>query len=206
MSTDILLPEDEACRTALGRAAVYACLARGFVSAPVMPEWHDADGEGSDPLARHVRALRDAAEASDPDELRQAYMRIFDPRNPPYPLEAEHRTEHFRQRTDLLADVMGFYKAFAVEPDHERPDHIACELDFIHVVSLKEARALAEGRTEQADICADARSAFLTDHLLTWYDAVVEMVRERARPTDRFYRVLADLLEALMLQEKESQL
>ena len=205
MSTDTVLPDDEACRTALGRAAVYACLARGFVAAAAMPAWPDADGEGSDPLALHVRALRDAAEASDPAELRRAYMRIFDPRNPPYPLEAEHRAEHFRQRTDLLADVMGFYKAFAVEPDHERPDHVACELDFIHVVSLKEARALAAGRTEQADICADARRAFLADHLLTWYEAVVAMVRKRARPADRFYRALADLLDTLMLQEKESQ-
>ena len=132
-------------------------------------------------------------------------MRIFDPRRAPYPYEAEYRTEHFRQRTDLLADLMGFYQAFAVSPDHERPDHIACELEFVHLLSLKEALAIRDGRGEQADICASARAKFLTEHLLLWYERVVEMIRLRATgPEDRFYLALADLLEALMAQEKES--
>ncbi len=202
MSTDTALP-DEARLVALGRAAAYACLARGFTRPGEDMQVPPADP--GDPLGRNMHALREALEASETDQLRQAYMRVFDPRNPPYPLEGEHLAEHFRQRTDLLADVMGFYKAFAVTPDHERPDHIACELDFIHVVSLKEARALEAGQAEQAEICAAARQAFLADHLLQWYDRVVELVRKRARPEDRFYRALADLLETLMVREKELQ-
>lgn len=206
MSTDTALP-DEAQLVALGRSAAYACLARGFA-------WPDAeaqilapaDTDDRGPLSRLMRRLCEAGEAGDVERLRRSYMRIFDPRRAPHPFEAEHCTEHFRQRTDLLADLMGFYQAFAVCPDHERPDHIACELEFVHLLSLKEARALRSGGDEQAAICASAREAFLAEHLLQWYEPIVEMIRQRAtEPEDLFYRVLADLLEALMAREKETQ-
>ena len=206
MSTDTALP-DEAQLIALGRSSAYACLARGFawpdVETPA-PASGDTDDKG--PLGRLIHRLCEAGKASGVECLRRSYMRIFDPRRAPHPFEAEHCTEHFRQRTDLLADLMGFYQAFAVCPDHERPDHIACELEFVHLLSLKEARALRRGRGEQAAICASARETFLAEHLLRWYEPVVEMIRQRAtEPEDRFYRALADLLEALMAQEKEAQ-
>lgn len=202
MSTDTA-SLDEAQLVALGRSAAYASLSAGFTwpadDAPPL------SGGGECPLGRLIQLLGEAHAATDLEQLRSSYMRIFDPRQAPHPFEAEYRTEHFRQRTDLLADLMGFYQAFAVSPDHERPDHIACELEFVHLLSLKEALAIRDRRDERAEICASARRKFLTEHLLLWYERVVEMIRLRAtEPKDRFYLVLANLLEALMAQEKEA--
>ncbi len=204
MSTDTA-SLDEAQLVALGRSAAYACLSAGFVwPAADTPAPAAVDAEG--PLGRLIGALGQARAATDLEQLQSGYMCIFDPRQAPHPFEAEHLTEHFRQRTDLLSDLNGFYQAFAVSPDHERPDHIACELEFVHLLSLKEALALRDGRGEQAEICAEARQKFLNEHLLLWYEPIVEVIRLRAtRPGDRFYLALADLLEALMAQEKETQ-
>jgi TorA maturation chaperone TorD len=204
MSIDTASP-DEAQLVALGRSVAYACLAAGFTwpngDAPAPPSGDDAG-----PLGRLIGALADARTVTSLDDLQSSFMRIFDPRQPPHPFEAEHLTEHFRQRTDMLADLNGFYEAFAVSPNHERPDHIGCELEFIHLLSLKEALAIRDGRAEQAEVCAEARQKFLSEHLLLWYERVVEVIRLRAvDPEDRFYLALADLLEALMAQEKETQ-
>jgi nitrate reductase assembly molybdenum cofactor insertion protein NarJ len=155
------------------------------------------------PVGRALQALRDDAADARLAALQEAYMRLFDPRRPPLLLEAEYRTNHFQQRTELLSDLMGFYRAFAVTPDNERPDHIACELDFLQVLSVKEFLALRNGRMEQAEICGAARRKFLDEHLLAWSAAVCGAVRENARPDDdRFYLLLVDGLEVVLRPEQ----
>lgn len=195
---------EESLRLALGRAVAYAHLALGFSypEASTMDVFGQADKLPAGPIGDALCALRDAA--TDLDELQASYMRVFDPRQNPIELEAEHRTNHFQQRSELLVDVTGFYRAFGVAPDRERPDHIACELGFLHLLAEKEARAIRAGEDEAAGICAEAREKFLTDHVLAWYGALVAGVRVRAdQGRDRFYRALADAFEAVMQAEEE---
>jgi TorA maturation chaperone TorD len=71
-----------------------------------------------------------------------------------------------------LADIAGFYRAFGVEitPGTERPDHIAVELEFMHLLAVKEVVAAGrEDGGEHARICRDARATFFRDHLGRWF-------------------------------------
>ncbi|MBI5725157.1 MAG: molecular chaperone TorD family protein [Planctomycetes bacterium] len=206
MSTDTASP-DPALREALGRCQVYADLAQGFAYPTAQTlAWLDQRHSGAPGrLERSLREARRAAAAAGLENLQRSFMRVFDPRNAPFPLEAENRPEYAQQRTSLLSDVMAFYRAFGVIPDRQRPDHLCCELEFLHVLSLKEARARRAGQDERADICADARRKFLAEHLRPWVSAVVKMVRARAhRKDDGFYLKLVQCLQVMMEEERES--
>lgn len=83
--------------------------------------------------------------------------------------EAEHLARNEFQRANVLADVMGFYTAFGLEPNADRPDSIACELDFMQYIILKRLRlgagALADDAAEKAEVCLDAEKKFFIEHL-----------------------------------------
>ena len=100
------------------------------------------------------------------------------------PYEAGYGTNHVFQETHCLADVAGFYRAFGLEPceaKRERPDHIAVELEFMHALALKEAYALAHDWGEKADICCEAQTGFLRDHLGRWAPSFLKRLAERTR-------------------------
>ena len=187
-----------------GRAAAYNLLAHAFAypREALVEHLAAAINRHSGPWAQAVRAMARAACAGLP-ALERSYMHVFDPRNPPHPLEAELRHDQNSRRAAALADLMGFYRAFAVEPANERPDHITCELDFVSLLYLKEARARSAGHSEHAEICRTAREAFLHDHLLAWMDAFGAAVRSRSTvPRDAFYLAALGAFESLLHQEK----
>ncbi len=82
---------------------------------------------------------------------------------------AEHLVKNEFQRANMLADIMGFYTAFGLEPDLERPDSIACEMDFMHYLIFKRDRlgggVGADDAEDKADICRDAEKKFFVEHL-----------------------------------------
>lgn len=76
----------------------------------------------------------------------------------------------FRQSQEL-ADISGFYRAFGFQVGgsrRERPDHLAMELEFMHLLALKEAHATSLGNREHAAITQEAQRGFLQDHLGRW--------------------------------------
>ncbi len=84
---------------------------------------------------------------------------------------------HGLTRNVELADIAGFYRAFGVDLSEqaERVDCLSAELEFMQLVSAKQAIALeaqemhGEGSSvEQIAICRDAARNFLTDHLTRW--------------------------------------
>jgi len=82
----------------------------------------------------------------------------------------------YRQSQEM-ADIAGFYRAFGFQVGgrlHERPDHLAAELEFLYVLSLKEAYAVEKGISEHAEVCVEARRSFLRDHLGRWISLVAE--------------------------------
>lgn len=98
------------------------------------------------------------------------------------PYEAGYGTSHVFQETHCLADVAGFYRAFGLEPceaQRERPDHIAVELEFMHVLALKEAYGLAHGLAEEAEVCGQAETDFLRDHLGRWAPGFLKHLGDR---------------------------
>lgn len=88
---------------------------------------------------------------------------------PPY--ELEYGEEHSHRQPQELGDIAAFYEAFGLKlasDVHERVDHVAVELDFLHFLTLKEAYALAHDGLSKAKICAEATRLFLADHLGRW--------------------------------------
>jgi nitrate reductase assembly molybdenum cofactor insertion protein NarJ len=84
----------------------------------------------------------------------------------------------FRQSQEL-ADIAGFYRAFGFQvggEQRERPDHLATELEFLYVLSLKEAYAAEQGIDEHVEVCVEARRHFLRDHLGRWIGLFVQSV------------------------------
>jgi len=90
--------------------------------------------------------------------------------------------DEFRQSQEM-ADIAGFYHAFGFRlggSRHERPDHLATQLEFLYVLSLKEAVAEEKGIEEHVEVCIEARKAFLRDHLGRWIDLLAEGVKRGA--------------------------
>src|SRR5262249_3835122 len=83
------------------------------------------------------------------DGLETEYQRVFGlvlaRECPPYETEYHSSAEPFF-RSQQLADIAGFYRAFGLETSQaepERLDHLALELEFLAVLLLKKRLALA---------------------------------------------------------------
>ena len=144
-------------------------------------------------LAGLVGELRRALEAAELEELAREYDRLFEPSGglacPPHEttLVADTPQEGLT-RTFRMADVAGFYRAFGVEmrPGGGRPDHIAAELEFAHLLAVKELVALEEGDGEEAvAVCRDASRSFLRDHLHRFATRLADRLAE-ASPASAF--------------------
>lgn len=98
---------------------------------------------------------------------------------PPY--ETEYGRRHLFGQSQELGDIRGFYEAFGVRPRSggERPDHAAYELEFLALLALKEAIALAAGDDERRGICRDAAAQFLTEHAGRWLPAMAGRIASR---------------------------
>jgi TorA maturation chaperone TorD len=126
---------------------------------------------------------------------------------PPYETEYYPAKETF-QRSQQLADIAGFYRAFGIEPSMstpERPDHIALELEFMAILSMKKRLALltdedGSNGMEQAMICEDAARKFFTDHLCWWVPAFATGLRRKAGAG--LYAAVAGVLAAWIPAER----
>lgn len=178
---------------ALARADAYRVLAAGF-----------RDPDDPDAVAElDVAALRSAAEdlGSSVDSTAWRSVRRIGPRAaraaehrlifghtvahgcPPY--ETEYGRRHVFGQSQELGDIRGFYEAFGVRPRRggERPDHVACELEFLALVAVKEATALATGDVERVEVCRLATARFVTDHIGRWLPAIAGRIGRRAPGT-----------------------
>ena len=192
------------------RSGYYVLLARGF-SHPdqsVVEFFHQAGQEYTDEkgsMSQALGALLKAACDTAANELERLHMQVFDPIAGPFPYETEHRKGHEFAQAHIMADVMGFYRAFGVEPNADRPDHIAAELEFMHLLTLKESHALTRGQPDKAELCRKAQQDFLREHLLTWDRTLLKVIR--AKPgTDSlvFYPHLLRVFQLFMENEREN--
>lgn len=193
------------------RAAVYRYLAMAFsdpsagAAAALGQQWPLAEA-----ALRKLGLDADAAacgglSVADDDALMRAHVAVFghavSKECPPY--GAEYGQAHIFEKTQTLADVAGFYRAFRLdlaEGVRDRPDHIALELEFMEFLCLKQALAEADGHgPERVEFCIKVQQRFLADHLGFWAFSFAR--RLRCRPEPGPYAAWAALLEAFLVQE-----
>lgn len=199
---------------AFGRAAVYRLLAEGLsyptpdgielLRGPSLAAARAAES-ALDPFAlAGLAALDHALSTLDHASAERAHVAAFGHAGMPLavPYEAPYLTTNVFQETATLADVAGFYRAFGVEPSatrRERADHVALELEFMHLLAFKEGHARRHHGAEAVAICVEAQRAFLSAHLGRWGPLFFRRLRETTVGTH--YEALAAVGEAFLAGE-----
>ncbi len=209
------------CGRTLARCAVYVALGLGFAP-PERGEVRDrlASREGSEALAEAFAAAgmselagaarQLSARPPDTDTYRRLFGHTARGAVPPY--GAEYGSDTLFQQPQRLADLAGFYAAFGMRVDpveHERVDHVRCQLEFLAFLARKEAYEIehqvapeARQRTAEDDWRDEIRKAerlFLREHLGRFAPAFGE--RLRREDPDGFYGVLGGLLRGFVEAE-----
>src|SRR3990172_1965315 len=123
-------------------------------------------------VGRVVRALA-VAPAPSGAALGLAYGRLFGhtARGEASPYETEYGEDSLWAPQREMSDLGAFYRAFGLALDpgaRERPDHVACECEFLLVLARREARACALGDASMRDEACHATQIFLREHLGHW--------------------------------------
>lgn len=102
-------------------------------------------------------------------------------------------------RMKVMEEVLRFYHHFGLRLSTEkrdRPDHLASELEFMHLLTFKEAEALAKGQERR--VYLQAQRDFLRFHLSDFVAAVSRSAGGKRAP---FYADLACLAEGFCQKE-----
>ena len=111
----------------------------------------------------------------------------------------EYISEHEFQRSNYLADISGFYRAFGVEIKSDRPDSLEALLEFMHYLIYKEMNAPS---AEKAQICVDAQKKFFNEYVSPTARAIAEKVI--AQTENRFYSDAARQMTDFLIEEEST--
>jgi DMSO reductase family type II enzyme chaperone len=204
---------------ALTRSALYELLSIGFLYPGEETASQVADAaETLTPLASDLgwgqvtQALHDLSQLAHQtteeaflDEHAQVFGHVTSADCPPY--EAEYGQAHVFQKSHTMADLNAFYNAFGVtaNPEHkDRSDHISTEMEFMHLLTLKEAYAQEDtGGGANLGVCRKAQESFLATHLAPWVDTFAQRLVRKAGD-GAVYASLGKLLETHMRREFET--
>lgn len=211
-------PALEPADLALCRSALWEALALGFRPPTGETVARLASSEGARALAEAAGALDTVdgtgleplvlALAVEPpptlDALGAAYGRLFGhtARGEAPPYETEYGEDSLWEPQREMSDLGAFFRAFGLRVSadaRERPDHIACECEFLLVLARKEARALALGNEPTLEATCRAAHLFLHDHLRRWAPGLGAKLG-RLDPRG-FYGALGRLLGAFVAAE-----
>jgi TorA maturation chaperone TorD len=172
---------------ALARATIYRLLALAY-SYPTS-DTVDQLGETlefapvaadliSPTVAKEVQQLAAVFQGVDQPTLEASYQRVFTlSYSEDCPVhETAFSAKHLFQQVAHQADIAGFYRAFGVNAENDRSDHVAMELEFCYLLALKEAHARGLGESEHVAICRDGHRVFMRDHLARWAPHIAQRI------------------------------
>ena len=152
----------------------------------------------SAPLAAFAKELQN----STPDDLQRAHGHIFShllSLDCP-PCETVYTAREIFEETAQLSDIAGFFRAFGMElAERERPDHITVELEFMHLLTAKEAVAQLHHGPDKARLCRVVQRKFVQDHLGRWGRRFAQQLAGRA--PEGLFSATAALLDAFLADE-----
>lgn len=136
--------------------------------------------------------LQDAKKGTD---LHGQYMRCFvgPQKLPAAPWEAANRTGEDALFQEITLQVRKAYRAVGFIPSlypHVADDHIALELDFLRVLSMKAAEAIEAGDVGTCTRCIWESAGFLNEHVNVWVEGFA--ARLSASGVSHFYGVVTD--------------
>ena len=110
----------------------------------------------------------------------------------------EYISQHEFQRSNYLADISGFYKAFGVEMHNDRPDSLEAVLEFMHYLIYKEINAPS---AEKAEICLDAQRKFFNEYVSVMAKAIAQKVI--AQTQSSFYKTISLEMQEFLAEEEK---
>lgn len=194
---------------ALARSALYQLLSQGMVypgedairalKEQDLPQARQMAAQLPPEVAQQLTALDEQLQSIDIVQLQAEHRRIFShimSLDCP-PCETVYTAHQIFQETQELSDIVGFFRAFGLElADRERPDHISVELEFLHVLTYKEAYALIHHGPSKARLCREVQRKFMQAHLGRWALLFAQRVREKAG--GGYFACVASLTEAFL--------
>lgn len=86
-------------------------------------------------------------------------------------------------RSEALLELAAFYKHFGLamsqeESTREGQDHLCAELEFLHLLSLKEFKARQEKQSSLLSSYLLAQKDFLERHMIDWFPKFLEKVQQ----------------------------
>jgi DMSO reductase family type II enzyme chaperone len=119
------------------------------------------------------------------EETQQAHVELFELGGPDGPPAFIYEGEYGGGRLGVMEDVLRFYDHFGISPSmdeetRDRPDHIASELEFMHILSFQEAAALESG--SGSDAYRQAEQDFLRFHLVDFTKAIADRTEPKGNP------------------------
>ena len=150
-----------------------------------------------------LKQLSWATEAgSAEDILGMEYTRLFalNVHCPQY--EADYLGHNSFHWSQVISSVSSMYSVFGVQLGEgvaERPDHIAVELDFMNLLTAREARAREFNKRERTRVYRQAEKKFFASHLARWGVSFARRLREETRLD--FYNGIGLLLETFLYAE-----
>ncbi|MCC6238356.1 MAG: molecular chaperone TorD family protein [Dehalococcoidia bacterium] len=206
--------EDAGVQRILGRSAVYELLALGITypteaSVQRLVDLAE-DLEGHDilkayGLAPRLAAIRETVEAVEVPELQLEHNRLFLGQVLCSPHETEYERDTFSKAAQL-ADIAGFYNAWGLQTSESRrtmPDFVGTELEFLAMVTRREAYAALRGWANRRKVARESADAFMQTHLGRWVNAFAADLRGVVADdaAGRFYAALARAIEQFVVMD-----
>jgi TorA maturation chaperone TorD len=198
----------------LGRSAVYEALALGltYPSDASLGRLGDlvADLDGHEVvraygLAPRLAAIAAALEGTAVEDLQIEHNRLFLGQVLCSPHETEYERDTFSKAAQL-ADVAGFYNAWGLQTSDTRrtmPDFIGTELEFLAMVTRREAYATLRGWANRRKVARESAQSFMQTHPGRWVNAFAADLREVTADSaaGRFYSAIARLVEQFVVMD-----
>jgi len=188
-------------------AACYYEPAADFTEERLFDSMLDA-GRRIDPaIAELARQLGEDFAAQDLQTLLVDYTRLF--LGPMQPLAPPYGSSWLSGEAPLMQDstlaVQGLYQQAGFELDeeqHDLPDHVAVELEFLYLLTFKQNEARRAGLDDVRVPWEQLQALFLNSHLGAWIGRFTAAVKAQAQTP--FYRDLAELTERFVRRLQDS--
>jgi TorA maturation chaperone TorD len=177
-----------------------------FLEENVFGQLREALQELPGDLAPLARQMDTSFRSTGKDKLLEDFSQLF---MGPFEIPAKpYGSVYIEGEKVVMGDSTMKAKACYAEADFEvaenfkeLPDHITVELEFLYLLSFRQAQAAVNADSSGLINNQRIEQSFLKNHLGRWVPDFCEQIRSHA--TTDYYRHLADLTEEFVLRQRD---